>query len=228
MLIKMPFFNKLFQSELIDFDPLTNIKTDTTKNVTNDKTSTSTNTTDGTNNTTSDGTNGQTVDKTNHSTVNVDVDTTQSSDSTGNVTNDDFSRQLESDTPDNRLALTATDGEGVIEYASNIKENNDNKHQTSTNSVDDVIASTTDTTTDGTNHTEATGTNHEVVDQTTNVTSTGNGTINEIEDYLESKTGKIGTQTFASMVNEYRQSFLRIENQIFREIEKEGLFMLVY
>jgi hypothetical protein len=109
---------------------------------------------------------------------------------------------LESDTPDGRLALTATDGTGVIEYANNIKENNENNSKTSSN-----------TTTGSTN-------------DSSHVTSSSNGTINTTEDYVASKIGKIGSQSFSSMINEYRDSFLRIEKKIFKEMQE--LFMLVY
>jgi hypothetical protein len=39
MIINMPFFNKLFESESLTFDPLTNYKLDTTHNKKADRTS---------------------------------------------------------------------------------------------------------------------------------------------------------------------------------------------
>jgi hypothetical protein len=211
LMINMNYFNKLFKSELLTFDVFNNTKVDITQNKTNDKTSTnsqttdagSTNTTDGNGSSTSDGTN----DKTKHNTT------------TGTETNDDFERRLQSDTPDNRLTITATDGTGVIEYASKIEEDNNNRSRDTSN--------TSDGTDNTVSHAESTDTSHVTSVSDSNVVSNGNGTINEIEDYIESKTGKIGSQTYASMLKEYRDSFLRIEKDIFKEMEKE-LFMLVY
>jgi hypothetical protein len=178
LLVNMPYYNKLFESELITFDPLTNTKIDTTQKKTNDKTQTRSSTTDSTNNGTSE--------------------QTSNSDSTDNQ----FARHLESNTPDSRLTITTDDGKGVIEYASQIQENTNSNTKTS-----NVTSSAT-------------------AEDTANVTSSGTGEINEIEDYLESKVGKIGDQTFAAMLNEYRTSILRIEKQIFKEMQE--LFMLVY
>lgn len=178
LLINMPYFNKLFESELITFDPLSNTKLTDTTNKTNDVTTTQSSLMDGTN----AGNTSQTAN--------------------GTLTEDNFDRQLESDTPDNRLFLTATDGTGVIENASKIAENNENNSKTSNN-----------TTTGNTN-------------DTSHVTSSNNGTINTTEDYVASKVGKVGSQSYSQMLNEYRDSFLRIEKRIFKEMQE--LFMLVY
>jgi hypothetical protein len=168
--INMPYFNKMFESELLQFDPLTNTKLDVTKNKTIDRDQSQTTTTDGTNESTS----------------------------TGNATSDSFGRNLESNNPDTRLAITTLDGAGVIQYASGIDE-------------------ATKTTTN-----DSTGT----VNDTTNVTGTASATLDEIEDYIESKVGKIGDQSFSKMVVEYRQSLIRVEKMIFKEMQE--LFMLVY
>jgi hypothetical protein len=176
--INMPYYNKLFESELMVFDPLTNTKEDTTIKKVNDKTQSSTSTSNASGN----ATNKQNVDST--------------------VTEDDFSRHLESTNPDSRLAITTNDGKGVIEYASQIQENTDKNNRTSGTS---------------------TSSNSENTDQ---VSAEANGVINETEDYIQSKIGKIGDQSYSKMMNEYRQSLIRIERQIFQEMQE--LFMLVY
>lgn len=171
LVINMPYFNKLFESELKTFDPLMNYKMDITNNKTVNRNQTQDSTTDGTNNSTS----------------------------TGITNSDSFGRNLESNNPDSRLAITTQDGAGVIQYASGIDE------------------ATKKTTNDSTGE----------VNDTTNVTGTATATLNEIEDYIESKVGKIGNQSYSSMIKEYRETFLRIEKKIFSEMNKE-LFMLVY
>lgn len=169
--INMPYFNKLFESELLQYDPLTNTKLETTQLKKNDRTGK----TDGTSTSTS------------------------KQNASGQLTDDNFDRQVESDTPDGRLKLTLNDGEGALEYASNIKENTENNQKQSSS--------------------ESTG---EANDQTT-VTNE----INEVEDYIENKFGKVGNDSFSKMVKEYRETLLRVEKQIFAEMRKE-LFMLVY
>lgn len=195
LLINMPYWNKMFQSELLTFDVFNNTKVDTTQNKTNDRTQTSTSTTDGTSESTTDGTS----EHTNHKT------------SSGTDAQDEFNRKIDSDTPDSRLNLTTQDGSGIIEYASKISEDKDSVSRE----------------TSGESNTTENGESHATSNDTTNVTSTGNATINDIEDFIESKVGKIGSQTYASMLQDYRETFLRLENQIFKEMEKE-LFMLVY
>ena len=177
--INMPYFNKLFQSELIDFDPLVNSITEITKKNTKDRKQNLVANTNGTSNGSS----------------------TQSA--SGTASEDDFSRNLESDNPDSRLTITTNDGEGVIEYASKIDEHNANNSKSSSTSGN---ASSSDS---------------------SNVDSTSDTTINETEDYLQFIMGKTGNDTFSKMLNEYRSTFLRIERDIFKEMNKE-LFMLIY
>jgi hypothetical protein len=176
--IHMPYFNKIFESELIDYDPLTNTKMDESSNRKGSSNQTSTSSSDSTSAT--------------NSTNNAN----------GTLTDNQFNRELESNNPDTRLQLTANNGSGVIEYASNIKENSDTGTKTSNNT--------------------STGS----ANDTSSATSTSNGSLNNTEDYLSHKFGKIGSQTFSAMINEYRGSLQRVEKMIFKEMQE--LFMLVY
>lgn len=118
-----------------------------------------------------------------------------------------FNRKLKSDTPDGRLRLTGnSDGSGVIEYASEIEENLDN----------DSIKQSAESKSSGSVSNEGKITSNEDL----------NRIENEIEDFKEVRKGKIGQQSYASMINEYRSTLLRIEKQIFEEMNE--LFMLVY
>jgi hypothetical protein len=176
--IHMPYFNKIFESELIDYDPLTNTKLDESSNrkgnANQSNSSNSTSSSNATNNQTANGT----------------------------MTDQQFNRELDSSNPDTRLAITTQDGKGVIEYASSIKENSDNGTKTSN------TASTGEST------------------DSSNVQSNSNGSMNNTEDYLSHKFGKVGSQTFSAMMNEYRGSLQRVEKMIFAEMQQ--LFMLVY
>lgn len=190
LIINMPYFNKMFESEMITFDPLVNSKTELTYNKTTDKNQT------------------DNRDVTNHNTSNATTTTDTTNDGTENETDTSFNRDLESNTPDSRLTITTDDGSGVIEYASSINENKGTNTQTSDNHSTTHLEDVTDTTSD------STVSDDKITD------------INETEDFVQSRTGKIGIQTYSKMLQEYRESFIRIENKIFDEMQE--LFMLVY
>lgn len=166
LLVNMPYYNKLFESELIDFDPLENSKRTITSNKKNKDTS----------------------KLTSNETMNSNTE------GSNNVSN--FSRTLDSNNPDSRLTITTDDGKGIIEYASSITEDKELNIQSSTASTDEGKNKTDNTTTD------------------------------KNEDYTSMSEGKIGVQSYSKMVNEYRDTFIRIEKQIFEEMQQ--LFMLVY
>lgn len=268
--IHMPYFNKLFESELIEFNPLHNTELDSTYKKENER--------DTKEDTTGTRTDGRTIDFDKQTSdkqddlrnINTDENVKSDTNSKGNVkstddttttnnrdretssnattTNDDFNRHLESEMPDQRLGLTANDGEGLLNYASKITEDTDNRSQKENSSGDE---STTDKGTSKSNQ-NADVTNNENTsidtDRTTqdDYTSNKNGTeasttkdnlnrndrgnrtenINGIEDYVEHKVGKIGTDSYSKMLTEFRDTFLRIERDIFWEMR--DLFLLLY
>jgi hypothetical protein len=210
--INMPFWNNMLKSELITFDPLTNTKVDSTANKTKDRTQNDIK--DGTQQSNTSGTSNTVNDLTSQTNVTAGSDTTEGVDESR------FNRHLESDTPDSRLTITPnTDGSGTIEYASRITEDKDTDSRNSTKSTDATNDSnTTDhATNDVTASSNSDGTSHETVDST----------IHETDADVSSTTGKIGSQSYSQMINEYRGTFLRIEKEIFAEM-REKLFMLVY
>lgn len=187
MQLNMPYFNRLFESEMIKYDPLINSEMNVTHNMKKD------------------------IDREDKRR------STQDSKTTGESTGKDsgktsskaegFDRSIESDTPDSRLRLTTNpDGTGVIEYASRIKEDTNKASGSGTSSSDSSIKSKADNTSLANDNLDS--------------------NINEIEDFIQYRQGKIGVQTYSKMVMEYRQSFLRIEKQIHQELQ--NLFMLVY
>lgn len=177
--IHMPYWNKLFESELIEFNPM--INTDYTVETSRDSNTAQNDNRDTTQNTSAD----------------------SSRDSSGNSSDEGFTRNINSDNPDGRLALTTQEGKGVIEYANGINED----YQKNSNNAA----------------------------SSESVNAKGNSTQNdvlsskkdELENYFERKVGNIGVQTSAYMLNEFRTTFIRIENDMFKEMRKD-LFMLVY
>lgn len=188
--INMPYFNKLFESELMDYDPFINSKMEASHTKKVDKDQNDNRNTNGTTNTG----------------VNKSINTNE--DNTSNLVNNNFVRDLESNNPDSRLSITTNDGEGVIQYASKIDESSINTNQNVNGN----------TMVNGNESTDA--------DTQTSNTDNFNSAINETEDYVQSRTGKIGVQSYSKMLMEYRDALIRIENKIFDEMQE--LFMLVY
>lgn len=176
--LNMPYYNKMFESELIEFDPLHNTELDTTRNVeTNTKQNDSRNTSQ-------------------------EGSTTGNSESESNTQDEGFNRSLRSDTPDDRLAISTNDGEGIIEYASEIGENKSTGNQSAS---DNTTASS---------------------ESQSNLDDEFESNINNLEDYISHRTGKIGVQSYSKLLMEFRETFLRLEKQIFNEMNE--LFMGVY
>lgn len=162
-----------------------------------------------------------------------------------------FARTLEEDTPDGRLDITTEDGKGIIRYASKINEVTGKDHNDETISIDENTTknSTGETTDKSVTHDEskghsatdseshdvgrATGTNETTgfQDGRTNEDRTGNSKLdqktNETGNEKEHYVGKIGVETYSEMLQKYRETFIRIESEIYEECRKD-LFMLVY
>lgn len=240
--INMPYYNKLFESEYIKFDPLNNSKFErlhqkdselnqnTNTKIGQESLTTGENEMDSkqSNKTTRDS-NGKQSNKSKGDSTNKQTNKTE-----GESTNDSFERNMESNTPDSRLAITTNDGKGVIEYASQIDENtkSDKKTATNTNTINGEQNDLTET--DGnfeqkdSSNNEGSASQNETNKSNTNTKQdeSRDNESHEVEFFLEKSVGKVGTQTYSKMVQEFRDSFLRIENQIFKEMEQ--LFMLVY
>src|SRR5699024_6969455 len=111
----MGYYNKLFESELLEYDPLTNSRVDVTHTKENDKGQTDLRNVNQTSNTHGTG-------RTDSEQIgNVDSkktkkgSTSQDTDRNTDRTDKQFNRKLEGDTPQNRLQLTTgVDGTGVL------------------------------------------------------------------------------------------------------------------
>jgi len=210
----MPYFNRMFESELIEYDPLINSKVDVIHNKIGGKNQNDSRDIVGSN--VNVGSKASTANQTSEGT-NVS-NTNQQSDS--EVLDDQFNRSLESNNPDSRLAITSNDGVGVIEYASGIKENKD---VGSKNSSGTMVGNGTDTV-----NSIADVESNDATNSNTNVQSNDvlASVINETEDFVQSRMGKIGVQSYSKMVMEYRLALIRVEKTLFDEMNE--LFMLVY
>lgn len=125
---------------------------------------------------------------------------------------DDFTRNLEQTPPDERLSITARDGVGLIEYASEIAE--------SKNINDSQQQSNVDGTTGRTN----TGSEEETRDRTRNELEQQLRAFEQALD--EHKVGRNWQKSFVEIYDEYIREFQGIHQAMFKDMEK--LFLGVF
>lgn len=193
----MPYYNKLYESELIEFNPLYDV------NITRD----------GTREGESSGTNSRTGTTTDSSTTTIDQDTTNSStqvtDQETTSSNNQLHWDLYSDTPQG--AITRVDNNTYLTEA---------RKNTAADTGSGTLDDTTTVTGSGTN------------DQTTTFSGSGRTTDSgstsgtTAEEYLEHVVGKQGSGSYSKMIEEYRNTFLRIDDMILEELEP--LFMQLW
>ncbi len=111
----------------------------------------------------------------------------------------------------------------------NTSTHNEGAGNSTTNKVGNEIETTTGTTgenTTSTGHSETTdtGTSHDETDATTATTVAEN--FRNTDDYTDRYSGKMGSQSYSSMLLEYRETFLNINKMIFDELE--CCFMQLY
>ena len=185
----MPYYNQLYKSTLLEFNPLYDVDINRTHNATRKGTEILNGNVD---------TNGQVIASTNANNTTTSDNTTDQTGTNGNT--DKYSA-----TPQGGL-----DGLAQDKYLTNARmiTGNDTLNSKTHSTTDDMIDSTTDTSTNMTTATK------------------NNTTINNTEDYLESVKGKQGTQSYASMILEFRETFLNIDMMVINDLS--DLFMNIW
>lgn len=129
-------------------------------------------------------------------------------------------------TTDNTTVDNTTTSENIDKYSATpqgaIEDLRNDKYLTNARMINDSNKSNgttngkTDTSTDST------------TDTTTNTTTTttNNTTINNTEDYLETVKGKQGTQSYAGLLLEFRETFLNIDMMVIDDLSE--LFMNIW
>lgn len=116
----------------------------------------------------------------------------------------DFSREIDTDTPDDRMELTVNDGVGALDYASNITEN---RGKSSNDATSDTDVSR-----------ETIGNEKSDTDRTLDRDETEKR-LRELNQVLdERKYGKIGNLTYTTMYDEFINTFEGINKQMFKEM----------
>lgn len=146
---------------------------------------------------------------------NVDINGQVLVDNHGNVNTTDDITVANTTTSENIDKFSATP-QGAIDNLRNEKYLTNARMVNDTNTSNGTTTGKTDTSTDST------------TDTTTNTTTTTNNstTINNTEDYLETVKGKQGTQSYASLIMEFRETFLNIDMMVIEDLGE--LFMNIW
>lgn len=154
------------------------------------------------------------IDYTNHATGNEKSDGVTNG--TTHKDNQSFSRNTESDMPDDRLSLTLNEGTGVLDYASSITETTDKGTNDTTAKSD--FKNNSDTMSD------TKGNQKDVLQREDDEKKQ-----REFEhDFTERKFGKVGVQSYTEMLKEYEENFETINAMIFKDLKKKHFFMGLY
>lgn len=194
----LPYYNQLYKSALLEFNPLYDVNITRTHNRTIDenKTENGTSTETSTDKTTGSGTRDNTASGTNNNNGTSNVSGSGSSNS----------KDLYSDTPQG--ALTGVETETYLTNARKIS-NTDSSTSESSNSGSGEYKDTGNVKySDTSNRTN-----------TKNGSNTNTGTVNNTEEYLETVSGKQGSSSYSNMIKEYRDTFLNIDRMVIAEFD---------
>lgn len=218
----MPFYNQLYKSELIEFNPMYDVNLTRDHNLKREETTKQEATEKGTTEKTcnvNDNTHTETSDNQNSEST-TDIKNTTGSTSKEQLGASKIHYDKYSDTPQGSLQNVQNDT-----YLTNARMINDTDSQTGETTVSGNDTSNGTTTansnTDGTNDTERniiTNDNEEK-----NVLQNLNKNLNSIDDYIEHVKGKNGGVSYSAMLNEFRTTFLNIDMQVINELSE--LFM---
>ena len=197
----MPYFNQLYKSELLEFNPFYDVELGTTRNNEHKQIENATENADATSKSETDTT--QTTKDTIADTDNTTIDST--------VTRNNTEKNAYSDTPQGQVSNVDN-----YTYLTNYR----NVNNTGTDSTDETNNRTYNRKADGTltgNITNNSSSTNEVQNNK-NITST--------DDYIEKVSGKRGTSSYSSMLKEFRETFLNIDMQVIDSLS--DLFMGVW
>lgn len=192
----LPYYNQLYKSALLEFNPLYDVNITRTHNRTieENKTENGTSTETSTDKNTGSGTRDNTTSGTNKNSGTSSVSGNGSS----------SSKDLYSDTPQG--ALTGVETETYLTNARKITNTDTSTSESSSTGNGEYKDTTTIKYTD-TNTKES----------TKNGINSNTGAINNTEEYLESVSGKQGSGSYSYMLKEYRDTFLNIDRMVIEE-----------
>lgn len=245
----MPYFNKLYGSNELQYDVLTDYSyikmhagesnqdgtEDTTSNIDNTVNNTGSKTSD---NTLTNSGNDKTTfvsDSNDNRTTDTSIDTTNKVITTNTGSNDSTNSTAFNDTPQGNIGnvedlnyLTS-----YTEVLNNAHDSNDATENTTGkntgNVIDDLNTHRDDTTTLTHGKKEVGELTENTTSDTTNKTNQIGNKINNLkttDSYVEKITGKLGGKSYPELVQGYRDTLLNIDLMIIKELS--DLFMLIY
>ena len=211
----MPYYNQLYKSELLEFNPFYNVD----KTVTADKN----------NNSVSDfvgnisGKNTQTADTENTQTNNGKQQTTTAATSTGesvgNSTTTNRNKNVSSDTPQGFLSINSIENETYASAAEMGNAESINNSKATSNNAENGI-------TDQTTADETKATGNSKSNATTETDTANKTTSNDFEKNISHVIGKSEGETYSEMLMKFRETFLNIDMMIIDELKT--CFMMIY
>ena len=197
----MPYYNQLYKSELIEFNPLYDTDLTTRHNAQKDET-TKKNEEETENRT---GSNEYTKSVADDATT-VNATKTTGSDN-GTTTNNDTRKELYSDTPQGSLQNVENET-----YLTNARKVIDNKNETRANTSTGESSSTTsykDSLSD---------TGDSSFKEDRGIARNGNIQLNSTDEYVNAVSGKSGGASYSKMLEEFRKTFLNIDMMVIEEL----------
>lgn len=206
----MPYYNKLYKSELIEFNPLYDVDLTRERKIEGKGTKDTENgeNRSGSNNTETTQNNDSTVEETggDKGTTNGTANGTQNQNANGNGTN------MYSDTPQG--AITDLQAGRYLTNAT---------IDSTTNTFAGASSDTTTQTTENTNNStiDSSGSVDGTTESDFNSKMDGfsNTTLSNTEDYLEHIIGSNGGESFSKRLNDYRSTFINIDMMVINELE---------
>lgn len=206
----MPYYNKLYKSELIKFNPLYDVDLTRERKIEGKGTKDTENSENrsGNNNTETTQNNDSTVKETGRDNGNTTgtANGTQNQNTNGNGTN------MYSDTPQG--AITDLQAGRYLTNATI-----DSATNTFTGTSSDTTTQTTENTNNSTVDSSGSADSTTESDFNSKIDGFSNTTLSNTEDYLERVIGSNGGESFSKRLNDYRSTFINIDMMVINELE---------
>lgn len=220
----MPYYNQLYKSELLEFNPFYNVD----KTIVSDKNNNSVS--DFIGNTT--GKNQQNADTENTQTNNGKQQTTTAATSVGESVGNskgsgkttNKSKRVSSDTPQGFLSINSIDSETYASAAE--MANGETVNEFTVNDTKATSSNSENGTTDQTNVAETKAKGNTTSNATTETDTANKTTSNDFENYVSHVIGKTEGETYSEMLLKFRDTFLNIDMMIIDELKT--CFMMIY
>lgn len=207
----MPYYNQLYKSELIEFNPLYDVE------LTRERKIEGTGTKDTENSESREGENHSNISQTNtnnvtengedNGTVSGTADGTQNQNTNGNGTN------MYSDTPQG--AITDLQAGKYLTNATVESANN-----TFAGASHDSNTQTSENTRNNETNTEGSSDSSNNGEYSSNMGGYSNTILSNTEDYLEHIIGSNGGESFSKRLNDYRETFINIDMMVINDLEE--------